>query len=77
MHLTQPLHKALIERPSAEALLCGGRRTTWTELADRVARLAAVLQAHGVQPGDRVAMLGLNSDHYVTFLYATEVFIGE
>lgn len=71
MNLTQALHKALIERPSAEALLCGGRRTDWTTFVDRVARLAAVLQAQGVQPGDRVGMLGLNSDHYVTFLYAS------
>jgi len=71
MHLTQPLHKALIERPTAEALLCGGRRTTWAHFVDRVARLAAVLQAQGVQPGDRVAMLGLNSDHYLAFLYAS------
>ena len=26
MNLTQPLHKALIERPNAEAMLCGGRQ---------------------------------------------------
>ena len=70
MHLTQPLHKALIERPQAEALLCGGRRTPWAGLADRVARLAAVLRALGLQPGDRVGMLGLNSDHYLVYLYA-------
>ena len=70
MHLTQPLHKALIERPQAEALLCGGRRTLWAGLADRVARLAAVLRALGLQPGDRVGMLGLNSDHYLVYLYA-------
>ena len=71
MNLTQPLHKALIERPNAEAMLCGGRRTPWAVFVHQVARLAAVLQAHGVQPGDRVGMLGLNSDHYVVFLYAS------
>ena len=71
MNLTQPLHKALIERPTAQALLSGGRRTTWVAFVDRVARLAAVLQAQGVQPGDRVGMLGLNSDHYLAFLYAS------
>ena len=71
MNLTQPLHKALIERPQAEAMLCGGRRTDWATFVDRVARLAAVLQAHGVKPGDRVGMLGLNSDHYLAFLYAS------
>lgn len=70
MQLTQPLHKALIERPQAEALVCGPRRTRFAALVDRVARLAAVLQARGVQPGDRVGMLGMNSDHYIVFFYA-------
>jgi acyl-CoA synthetase (AMP-forming)/AMP-acid ligase II len=70
MQLTQPLHKALIERPEATALVYGQRRTRFAALADRVARLAAVLRALGLKPGDRVAMLGPNSDHYVVFFYA-------
>ena len=70
MNLTQPLHKAMTERPQAEALACAGRRTSWAGLADRVARLAAVLQQLGLQPGERVGMLGMNSDHYVVFFYA-------
>jgi acyl-CoA synthetase (AMP-forming)/AMP-acid ligase II len=70
MQLTQPLHKALIERPQAEALVCGARRMAWADFVDRVGRLAAVLRAQGLQPGDRVGMLGLNSDHYVVFFYA-------
>ena len=70
MELTQPLHKALQEKPQATALVCGARRSTFTGFVDRVARLAAVLQAQGVQPGDRVGMLALNSDRYVEFLYA-------
>ncbi len=70
MELTQPLHKALQEKPQATALVCGPRRSTFATFADRVARLAAVLQAQGVQPGDRVGMLALNSDRYVEFFYA-------
>ena len=70
MNLTQPLHKALIECPQAEALACAGRRWTWAAFTDRVARLAAVLQQLGLQPGDRVGMLGMNSDHYVVFFHA-------
>jgi acyl-CoA synthetase (AMP-forming)/AMP-acid ligase II len=70
MHLTQPLHKALIECPQAEALACAGRRSSWSALADRVARLAAVLQQLGLQSGDRVGMLGMNSDHYVVYFHA-------
>lgn len=71
MHLTQPLYKALQERPQATALVCGQRRHTFAQFADRVARLAAVLQQLGVQPGDRVGLLALNSDRYVEYLYAT------
>jgi acyl-CoA synthetase (AMP-forming)/AMP-acid ligase II len=70
MNLTQPLHKALIECPQAEALACAGRRWTWAAFTDRVARLAAVLQQLGLQPGDRVGMLGMNSDLYVVFFHA-------
>ena len=45
MQLTQPLHKALIERPEATALAYGKRRTRFGALAEQVARLAAVLRA--------------------------------
>ncbi|TSD56671.1 long-chain-fatty-acid--CoA ligase [Variovorax sp. KBS0712] len=71
MDLTQPLHKALQERPGATALVCGERRSTFAQFVDRVARLAAVLQSLGLQPGDRVGLLALNSDRYVEYLYAT------
>jgi len=71
MQLTQPLHKALQERPRATALVCGERRQTFGQFVDRVARLAAVLQQLGLQPGDRVGLLALNSDRYVEYLYAT------
>jgi acyl-CoA synthetase (AMP-forming)/AMP-acid ligase II len=71
MHLTQPLHKALQERPQATALVCGERRHTFAQFVDRVARLASVLQQQGLQPGDRVGLLALNSDRYVEYLYAT------
>jgi acyl-CoA synthetase (AMP-forming)/AMP-acid ligase II len=71
MNLTQPLHKALQERPHATVLVCGERRSDFATFVDRVARLAGVLQALGMAPGDRVGMLGLNSDRYVEYLYAT------
>ena len=56
MQLTQPLHKALIERPEATALVSGKRRTRFGALADQVARLAAVLRAgHSLSAEDLVA----------------------
>lgn len=48
-----------------------GRRKTWGELADRIARIAGGLLALGLKPGDRVAMLALNSDRYLEYFYAT------
>ncbi|MEK6466880.1 amino acid adenylation domain-containing protein [Pseudonocardia alni] len=43
-------------RPDAPALVAGAERLTWAGLADRAGRLAAVLVADGVRPGDRVAV---------------------
>jgi acyl-CoA synthetase (AMP-forming)/AMP-acid ligase II len=71
MNLTQPLHKGLRERADFTVLVCGARRLTFTRFVDRVARLAAALKTLGVQPGDRVGMLGLNSDRYVEYLYGS------
>lgn len=71
MHLTQFLHKGLMERPQAVALVCGARRSSFAAFADRASRFAAALQALGLQPGDRVGMLALNSDRYIEYLWAT------
>jgi len=40
------------------------------QTADRVARIAGALTALGVQRGDRVAILALNSDRYFELMYA-------
>lgn len=71
MQLTQSLHKALRECPQSLATICGERRHSYAQFAERVARLAAALQAMGVASGDRVAMLSLNSDRYIEFLFGT------
>ena len=42
----------------------------WSETADRVARIAGGLEQAGMQRGDRVAILALNSDRYFELLYA-------
>ena len=47
-----------------------GRRQSWNRFGERVARLAAALVELGVKPGDRVAMLGLNSDWYLEYFFA-------
>jgi acyl-CoA synthetase (AMP-forming)/AMP-acid ligase II len=68
MYLTKPLHKGRHERSDRTVLVCGSRRSSFA-LVDRVARLAAALRSLGLQPGDRVGMLALNSDRYVEYLY--------
>ena len=70
MNLTQPLQRALACRPNAIATIFGERRQTFRQFGDRVARLAGALQAMGLQPGDRVGMLALNSDRYLEYFMA-------
>lgn len=70
MYLTQPLHRAVIHHPDRIAVRFAQRQATFAEFADRVARLASALQGLGVQPGDRVAILALNSDRYLEYMMA-------
>ena len=52
------------------ALHFGERRWTYAELDAAVTRLARALRARGLEPGDRVAALGRNSDTYVLLFLA-------
>ena len=70
MYLTQGLRRAAQIRPREESTVFRGRRRIWSETADRVARIAGGLEEAGVRPGDRVAILALNSDRYFELLYA-------
>ncbi|KZM73881.1 acyl-CoA synthetase [Nocardia terpenica] len=70
MYLTQSLHRARQQHPARIASIHRGRQRTFAEQADRVARLAGGLLALGVEPGDRVAILALNSDRYLEYLMA-------
>ena len=70
MYLTQGLHRALQQHPQRTAVLFGARRRSFAELGDRVSRLAAALQSLGMAPGDRVAMLAMNSDRYLEYQLA-------
>ena len=51
--------------------LSAGRSFTWTQFNRRVDTLAARLLADGIQPGDRIAYLGLNSSDVVEIFFAT------
>ena len=68
--LTQGIHRSVQLRPEARALVAQGTQRSWREFAERVARLAGGLSELRIQPGDRVAMLGLNGPAYVEYYFA-------
>jgi fatty-acyl-CoA synthase len=55
--------------PNNLAVICGGNRFTYAEFAERSARLAGVLIAAGVRPGDRVAFLSTNCHRLLEAYY--------
>lgn len=71
MYLTQCLHRALQQYPDRLASVFGDRSFTFAEHVERVSGLAGGLKSIGVERGDRVAMLALNSDRYLEYLMAT------
>jgi acyl-CoA synthetase (AMP-forming)/AMP-acid ligase II len=70
MYLTQSLHRSLQQNPDRAATIYRGRVRTVSESVDRIARLASALAALGVQRGDRVGILALNSDRYQEYFLA-------
>ncbi len=71
LYLTQSLHRAVQRSPQRTATICGTRRYTYRQHADRVARLAGALQSLGMARGDRIGMLALNGDRYLEFFFGT------
>ena len=69
MYITQGLHRSLQQTPDRVATICGDRQRTFAEVGDRIARFASALQGLGVASGDRVAILSLNSDRYLEYLF--------
>ena len=69
-YLTQALHRSVQVRPNAIATNCNGRRQTYAQFGARVRRLAGALRSLGIRPGDRIAMLSLNSDRYLEYYMA-------
>ncbi|QWG11386.1 acyl--CoA ligase [Bradyrhizobium sediminis] len=57
--------EAAAGHPDGEALVCGGRRMTWREVAQQSAQIAAGFRKLGLQHGDRVALLVGNRIEFV------------
>ena len=56
--------------PDGEALVCGGRRMSWREVATASAQIAGGLHRLGLLPGDRVALLLGNRIEFVLSVFA-------
>src|SRR6201996_8266496 len=52
------------------ALSIGGQRLTFSELDNRVERVAAALSRRGLRTGDRLAILLPNGPEYIELVYA-------
>ncbi len=68
MYISQTLRRAVQLNGQGTATVFASRRQTWREFEDRIACLANGLLGLGVNAGDRVAILALNSDRYGVFL---------
>ncbi|MBI3060435.1 MAG: AMP-binding protein [Deltaproteobacteria bacterium] len=60
MLLTEILPRAAAAYPDRPAVICGGVRLNYREVAGRVSRLSSALARLGIGPGERVALLHRN-----------------
>jgi acyl-CoA synthetase (AMP-forming)/AMP-acid ligase II len=67
MGITQSIKRLEQQNPHGCATVFGTRTRRWDEFVQRVARLASGLRSLGAARGDRVALLGPNSDRYLEF----------
>ena len=68
--LPAQLQRAAHLRGQGLASVHQDRRYRWRDVAERSARLASALRTAGLRDGDRVALLMLNSDHYLEAFFA-------
>jgi fatty-acyl-CoA synthase len=64
------LQAPIQDHPEQEITYAGTLRFTYAQFRERVARLAAMLQAQGVEPGDTVAVMDYDSHRYLECYFA-------
>lgn len=69
MNLLEMLDRNARKFAAKDALRYGGQSLTFAELAEQAGRAAAVLQGWGVEKGDRVAIMSLNTPSFVVAFY--------
>lgn len=70
MLLTQAIRRNATSYAESVATSEGDLERTWSQVADRIARAATAIRSMGVQPGDRVGILALNSARYLEAQFA-------
>ncbi|KWV93772.1 long-chain fatty acid--CoA ligase [Erythrobacter sp. AP23] len=70
MQITQLLSRTEQLHGDATATICSDRKRSWSELARNVRCIAAGLREAGAVPGDRIAIISQNSDHYIDLYFA-------
>ena len=64
------LQAPIQDDPNQEIVYAGNLRFTYAQFRERVARLAAMLMAQGVKPGDTVAVMDYDSHRYLECYFA-------
>lgn len=59
----------LVPNQLASIDVASGRRRTYEQMHERVARVAGLLHSKGIKPGDRVGILALNSSDYMEIIF--------
>ncbi len=65
-----PLERAVATNPNGLAVVCQDRELNYTQFASRVRKAAGALKKLGLKPGDRVGVVGPNSDRYLELYFA-------
>ena len=70
MAITACVKRNVQQNSAGCATVFDSRRRSWSELQERVARLAGGMKLLGLGAGDRIAILALNSDRYLEYYIA-------
>ena len=70
MDIWKTLAKAIDLYPDKVAVVDGGRTFTYPQIGDRAQALARFLSTQGIEPGDRVSILEVNSHMFFESYYA-------
>jgi len=68
--ISQGLSRAAQVNPNGIATICEDRARSWSQVLERVRKLAGALQGMGLRAGDRVGILSMNSDRFFELYYA-------